>query len=365
MKFTVKINVLLLLCLSFFSFVYASEDIIPDIGYKWSIMPLPAVGLAPETGLGLGVAAIFTGAPAALSMTGKTDSATFSILYTQKSQLQFDLVMEKYFFDGGWFLNAEPLFNKYPSFFWGIGPDSKDSDKENFSYTEGGVTASLLKEISPRIYLGPYYKLLIYDVTSSKTGGILASGTIPGFDSGTISALGLRLLWENRDRRYSPGRGFFLDIKSALLSKAIGATANSYLFEADYRSYFTVFPENIFAYNIAAKFTEKGIPLRAIPRLGGLYMMRGYYEGRYMDYDYVTAQVEYRFPLFWTFRGAVYACLGQVAPQIDYFKTEGMKISYGFGLHWKPFDFMDAPIRFDLAFADIGPQLYLDLQEAF
>ena len=333
--------------------------------YKWSVMPLPALAIAPETGIGYGVAALFTGSPASLSLTGKTDSAVSSILYTQKSQLEFDLVVEKYFGTGDWFLNAEPLFNKNPSFFWGIGPDTKSSSKENFSYTEGGLITSFLKEISPRLFIGPYYRLLVYDVTASQAGGIISSGTVPGGDGGVLSAFGMRFLLDKRDRRYCTSAGYFLDLKAALMGRVIGASSNSYIFEGDFRNYYTLFPENILAYNVVARFTGYGMPLRGIPRLGGLYLMRGYYEGRYMDYDYITAQVEYRFPLFWTFRGAVYAAAGQVAPQLNYFKTDGLKLSYGFGLHWKPFDFMDAPLRFDLAFADIGPQLYLDLQEAF
>jgi outer membrane protein assembly factor BamA len=194
---------------------------------------------------------------------------------------------------------------------------------------------------------------------------LLASGSIPGGDGGTVSAPGLRLLWEARDRRYSPGKGFFFDIKAAFSAKVLGASSNNYMIEADYRSYYTIFPENILALNVVTKFSGEGTPLRAIPRLGGMYLMRGYYEGRYTDCDYIAGQVEYRFPLFWTFRGAVYASAGQVAPRIDYFKTGGVKISCGLGIHWKPFDFMDSPLRFDLAFSGSEPQLYLDLMEAF
>jgi hypothetical protein len=347
------------------SCIFPAKATASDSGYNWSIMPLPAFTVSPETGIGLGVAALYSGVPEALSLTAKPDTAVFSVLYTQKRQLQFDLVVEKYFGGSEWFFNAEPIFNKYSSFFWGLGPDTTVYDSENFSYIEGGITVSLLKEIAPRIYIGLYYKFLAYDIIARETGGLIASGLIPGSGGGAVSSPGFRFLWEARDRRYSPGSGFFLDLKADLSAKALGASSNSYMFDADYRGYYTVFRENILAFNIVAKFYGIGTPLRAIPRLGGLYLMRGYYEGRYTDYDYITGQVEYRFPIFWTFRGAVFVCLGQVAPRIDYFKTDGIKISYGFGIHWKPFDFMDSPLRFDLAFSGGDPQLYLDLMEAF
>ncbi len=359
-----KKNAILLLFFLLFYPIFAA-DIPVEEKYIFNIMPLPAVYYTPETGIAFGAAALYTGFPESLSMTTKKDTGIFSVVYTEKKQLCIDLNTEKYFDKGSLYLNAHPIFSYYPYFFWGLGPDTKREDAENYTYTEGEFTSSLLKSITAGMKLGVYYKFNRYEISGLKTGGLLDSGAVAGGHNGTMSALGMRFIYDSRDRRFSTGNGYVADIMAAASLKALGSSADFYIFEGEGKAFYTLFPENILCFDAILRLAGKGTPFRYIPMLGGLYYMRGYYEGRYVDYAYTALEAEYRFPIWWTFRGSLFATAGQVAPDIMSFKTEGIKGAWGFGLHWTPLDFMDSPLRFELAFARGDMQLYIDLVESF
>lgn len=344
--------------------VFAAETPAAD-NYVFSIMPLPAFNFTPETGWGFGVAALYAGSPESQSLTAKQDTGIFSILYTQKKQLQFDLQVEKYFDNGLWYFHSQPIFNYYPSQTWGLGPNTLTSESENFIYTEGGITASLLRNIAANMMLGGYYKFNKYTTTDLLSGGMLDSGALSGGHGALMSALGIRYIFDSRDRRFSPGSGYVADFKLAMSLKALGASADFYSFESEGKAFYTPFAGHYLCFDAILRLTGKGAPFRYVPSLGGMYYMRGYYSGRYVDYAYTAAETEYRFPLFWTFRGNVFATIGQVGGDITKLSTNNIKAAWGVGLHWTPFDFMDSPLRFELAFANKDMQFYIDLVEAF
>lgn len=353
----------ILLSLLFTAAAFAAEP--ENDPYDFGIMPLPAFNYTPETGFAYGVAALYAGSARSLSLTAKTDTGIFSIVYTQKKQLCADLNIEKYFDNGGLYLSVHPKFNYYPSFTWGLGPDSPGSASEGFTYTETDAANSFLKFLTPDIKLGVYYRFNAYGTSGLTSGGLLDTGAVPGGDGAVLSALGARFVYDTRDKRFSPKSGYVVDVMAAASLKALGSSNDFYLFESEAKAFYTLFPDNYLCLDAILRLTGKGAPFRYIPRLGGMYYMRGYYEGRYVDYAYTALEAEYRFPIFWTFRGAVFGTVGQVAQDIMSFKTEGIKGAWGFGIHWTPFDFMDSPLRFDLAFAHGEMNLYIDLVEAF
>jgi outer membrane protein assembly factor BamA len=333
--------------------------------YNFSIMPIPVIYYTPDTAWGYGAAALFTGNYESISLTVKPDTAVFSIVYTEKKQLQFDLITENFLDSGGWYLNMEPIYSYYPSTIWGLGPGSPASASESFIYTEQGVTISLLRTAAPGILAGLYYKFNNYYTSDLKPGGMLEQGLIDGARGGRMSAPGLRFVYDDRDRRFSPTRGIVVDLKAAMSLKTLSASSNFYEFDGEAKYFHTLFPDNILCLDAILRQSGKGAPMRFMQRLGGLYYMRGYYEGRYLDYAYTALAAEYRFPIMPSLRGDIFGEAGQVADDITRFTTNSIKGAWGFGLHWKPFDFMESPLRFELTFARGDMELYMDIQEAF
>jgi hypothetical protein len=92
--------------------------------------------------------------------------------------------------------------------------------------------------------------------------------------------------------------------------------------------------------------------------------MRGYLEGRYRDKNLLVVQTEYRFPLVWRFRGALFAGVGDVAPRLDRFTLDALKPSYGLGLRYLIDPVEKICIRFDFGFGRGTSGFYFTANEA-
>ena len=93
--------------------------------------------------------------------------------------------------------------------------------------------------------------------------------------------------------------------------------------------------------------------------------MRGYYEGRYRDRQYLAGQAEYRFPLWWRIGGAAFAGMGDVAPDLGSFTFSSLKPSYGLGLRFMINKEEKVNIRLDYAWGKETSGFYLEITEAF
>ena len=93
--------------------------------------------------------------------------------------------------------------------------------------------------------------------------------------------------------------------------------------------------------------------------------MRGYFEGRYRDLNYLTAQFEYKVMLFWKIGGVLFGGIGDVAPAFENFKLVNAKYSYGFGFRYV-FDKEERlTIRADFGFGLNTSGVYFSMQETF
>ena len=100
-------------------------------------------------------------------------------------------------------------------------------------------------------------------------------------------------------------------------------------------------------------------------KLGGSHILRGYYEGRYRDLKMMALQLEYRAPVFSRIGFAVFAGIGDVALNLNDFKSSSIKYSYGLGIRYKLTKNEKVNIRIDFEISDFGNSLYLTMKEAF
>jgi len=61
-----------------------------------------------------------------------------------------------------------------------------------------------------------------------------------------------------------------------------------------------------------AQFTAGHAPFFNLAQLGGTKRLRGYPDGKYRDKHLLLAQAEWRFPIFWRLKGALFAATGTV-----------------------------------------------------
>jgi outer membrane protein assembly factor BamA len=123
---------------------------------------------------------------------------------------------------------------------------------------------------------------------------------------------------------------------------------------------------HIIAVQFFGQFTKGAdAPFFSMPAVGGSYKLRGFFEGRYRDKQYFTAQAEYRKILFWRIGAAAFYSIGEVAPNFSSFNMNGIKHSYGFGLRFVFDPKEKINLRVDLGIAERKTGVYFNLEEAF
>ena len=91
----------------------------------------------------------------------------------------------------------------------------------------------------------------------------------------------------------------------------------------------------ILAVDLHGEWNSRNTPWVLFAQLDGRFRMRGYYEGRFMDYNLVTAQVELRQHLWYRLGAVFWGGAGNVFSSFDSFKWSETLPNYGIGLRWE------------------------------
>jgi len=107
-------------------------------------------------------------------------------------------------------------------------------------------------------------------------------------------------------------------------------------------------------------------PFHQLGFLGGPRRLRGFYEGRYRDQNAVVLQTEYRLPLFWRLKAALFGGIGSVAPEpSDFIHDLHLRSTYGAGLRILLNEDESVHLRLDAGFAKNSSGFYVTIGEAF
>jgi outer membrane translocation and assembly module TamA len=161
--------------------------------------------------------------------------------------------------------------------------------------------------------------------------------------------------------------GSYIDFSYTLHRKFVGSAFDYAITTLDARTYFQPFAHlrHVLAFQIYGNFTNGDTPFTDLAAMGGSKIMRGYYEGRYLDNYLLATQVEYRLPL-WRRIGAVgFISVGEVASQFNEFSFSGIKPAGGIGLRYKIMEKENLNLRLDVAFGKNTSGIYINISEAF
>jgi hypothetical protein len=322
----------------------------------------PIVQNSPETGLKMGVAGNYLFKNGSDSLT-RSSNAYLQIAYTTKSQFIFEPIWnvfspgEKYIFRGrAGYLN-------FTDQFWGIGPDAEQVNSIDLSYQRFYLQSKVLRKVYRNWFAGGALRY-------SKLYALKWSGESPnveGNSGSTVAGLGPNLQADFRDNPFSPQRGWYFDVYYAAFGKFAGGTHRFDEFQADVRYYRPLKqPYQVLAFQLFGLFTQGNIPFRELPRLGSSFLMRGYFEGRFRDRNYLAGQVELRQPIYKWLHASAFLALAEVAPSIDEFSLMRVKSTAGLGLRVLLNKKETVFARFDVAVNNEGGLgVYIRINDAF
>jgi len=325
----------------------------------------PAFSYAPETRLSVGLSLIY------YFRTNKRDSSYRpSIMhpvaaYTEDKQFYLENPFQLFFDKEKYYIYGIAAYYNYPYNFYGIGNGVPRSYVEKYNSIYGNYDISFLRKINRHWYGGIKLKGGYYSITQTIPGDLLASGTITGSKGGNSIGIGPMFLFDSRDNIFASTKGSFVEISSAFNSKHLLSNYSFASFILDARKFISI-KKNVFAFQTYMSAVTGNAPFYQLSLLGGPKRMRGYYEGRYRDNDYIMAQCEYRSPFVMNRFGLViFAGAGTVFHNINSFNPTYIQPSYGGGLRLKFNRKESLHVRLDAAFGNNTMGYYLYLSEAF
>lgn len=318
---------LLLTCFS-----YAEDTKISE--RRWGIAPIAAPYYTPDTGLAIGAYIVTYLKPEDSSTFTTPDELSFYAAYTEKKQVSLGLIPNIFFGGGALKLSGKGELNKYPTAFWGTGPDTDDDAKEVYTPVEAWGDLSLLFRLRGGLYIGPLFHFRNSSIEDTEDNGIVESGVIPGSDGTREIGGGFSLQYDSRNSVFYPVRGFFIEGKSSLQREEFSSEYNFSRFEIDARWFAGITGDHVIALQVKAEGAAGDVPLQSLCGIGGNELMRGYLRDRYVDKTSTAAQAEYRFPIAWRFAGVFFASAGEVQKKPADYNTADIHYAGGAGLRF-------------------------------
>lgn len=218
-----------------------------------------------------------------------------------------------------------------PLNFWGVSYEACATNK-TINYTR-----NQLKFNSELVYniRGPFYVGAALDVVYSRISELSDYSYLEGQrDKYTFTSVGLTFQYDTRDFILNPKRGMYLMLKGLVRPKFLGSYDRT-LFSANlvYNYYLGLWKGGMLAFDVYASYnsTHSPWPVREALGSGGI-RMRGYYGGRYIDNNMVSAQVELRQHIFSRLGFAAWIGGGTVIHDYRHFKIRNVLPNYGIGL---------------------------------
>ncbi len=299
-----------------------------------SFIPLAGAFYSPETRLGV---ALFISPVFRLGADTATRKSTGRLLgyYTQEKQWSVQLEHslftpgERYAIIGNW------RFYDYPIFYYGTGDQTRKADEGLVQYKLVTLSQRVLRRLgrgtpstaqgtaekaAPRLFVGPQVVLTsLWDIDATKAPK-LAERPARELQSTLIVGAGPVLLLDTRDRLTFPTAGAYAELSATFTG--LGGDYSFGRYVADLRRYIGLDGgrgKHVLAVQAVGQFHAGEVPFRELAPLGGISLLRGYYEGRYRGRQLAAAQAEYRFPIWRRFGGVAFGGIGDVGYRLSDF----------------------------------------------
>ncbi|MGQ0827355.1 MAG: BamA/TamA family outer membrane protein [Bacteroidota bacterium] len=326
---------------------------------------LPSAFYTPETRLGFG-GLIYTHFKLGRddSITRKSNTQSY-ISYTLNKQFAFENDYQAWLKKNLIYLIGAIDYSRFPEFFYGIGNDTRESDRIMVSFDLVRVLIKNLIQIEKKLYGGilfHYQNLYNQDVKLMSNASCMEVYGNMGYNAAGIGPV---FILDNRDNPLNPSKGSYLEASYVDFKNIINNKNMFTSLTIDVRKYFTFYKKLIWNGNIYFSYNKGEVPYRMLPEIGGARFLRGYYRGRFRDNNMLVIQQEFRMPVYKIFGLAVFGGLGEVAKTIPQLKTNEIHYNYGAGIRIRVNKKENTNIRIDYGLTKDSHGFYVVFAEAF
>lgn len=333
---------------------------------KMSFNGYPYVFYTPETQAAIGGGGIFIFYTKNNIAGLKPSKIGFGAFYTTNKQYKFTVNPNIYFNSNKLVIQMPMSFGHTVDKFWGIGNETVETGTEG--YLREDYSAQLEVQVPPMLFFSDRSALILdykhTNIVDVEENQFLIDKSVTGYQGGDIFGIGLGLVWDRRDNLFYPTSGHYQRFKFIAYTEPSDYTYTT--FELDVRYYKKLFKKSILASNLYVKTVSGNVPFYELPALGGPHQMRGYYQGRYTDKNYVTLQTEIRQYFYKRWGCVAFAGLGDVSDEITSLNIKQLKYSFGGGLRYLFNKKQHVNLRMDIGIGNDGTTgIYFGIEEAF
>jgi hypothetical protein len=343
---------------------FTKDDRPPD---RPRFLAYPTLAFSPETSWELGIAAsLLFHAKNDYEKNRLSEVTAFSFI-TLRAQYGIWLDNAIYTDQDHWLLLGKARFQRFPLFYYGIGPDAPKEDPVVVDGNYYLFRQRVLRQIKGNWFAGA--QIDVQSLGRVDFGGEQPSRPLPvGSDGSTNVGFGPSFVYDSRPNMLNTREGWFAELSWLHYSQAMGGSFGFEAFSGELRRYHQLSPKRVFAWQVTGITVQGNAPFNMLGLLGSESLMRGYYTGRFRDRQYYAAQAEYRwlpFPFSKRVGGAAFASAGAVTPSLEQLSTRQIRLAGGAGLRYLIFPKKDIFVRLDVGFTREGASFYIFTGEAF
>ena len=340
-----------------------------DTTYQRKILLLPAIGSSPETGFLLGGVVVSQFKVGIAGPNTRSSSILMSAIYTFKNQILTSVVPDILLPDEAWVFNGIYFANYFPESYWGTGPATGNNDEITALYTQVNMQQNALKRIRKGLFLGPHIQWRrLYDVRfENEDGDKINPPNIPGSRGSTSVGMGITARWDRRNSNMTPTQNHFLELLIITNPSWLGSSRAYSSYQLDGRKYFSLHGDarSVLAFHSLIRLTSGRPSFREFSMLGGSFINRGYYEGRYRDQNAAQVQAELRQQIIGRLGFTAFAATGEVWDRFENFSFNNYKWTAGVGLRININQNDPTNLRIDFGISKESTGFYMQFGEAF
>ncbi len=325
--------------------------------------PVPIVFYTPENQLGAGAGVMTTWQMPRAVLDRPSNVIAYGV-YTTRKQTIFGASYELRFAEDRYALTQELRYIDWPDRYYGIGNNTREKDRENFTDHYWQLETESLYRPWSRLYVGLRHQLRVSQTLDLTVDGTLDRTKPLGVGRVLWSGVGPVLLWDSRQGLYWPTGGSLLRLDATFFRPAFGADFSAQLLRLDLRHYQPLWWSHVLALRFVSFGATGDLPFQLYPSLGGASLFRGWFLGRLRDRVLIATEAEYRVPLSTRWSVVGFGSVGRVAPRVSELAPSGLKVTGGAGARFAVRPENRANFRLDVAYGD-ELYFYFQFREAF
>ncbi len=354
----------------------------PERYYPSKVVFAPYVIYTPETnfGFGIGGSYLFKFPGSGDEERTRTSAIPIAFTYTLENQLLFYSGFEIFTPDEAYVISGNARAQVFPRLFYGVGNSTPRTNEVVFESTELTFEPIFSKQVFvDKLFLGAGVRIrdisstdfVLAEDAENTTADLAAYRNIRGAGGSRSVGAEVAALYDTRNSLLNAQHGSYFELTYGRYGTLLGGTSEYALTRADARHFVQLKGNerwrDVLAVQGIGYFASGDVPLVELAQLGSGEIMRGYYEGRYIDEAYVAAQGEYRLNIKNSPFGFVgFASAGTVAPSPGQFSLGKLRTAAGAGVRFMVDPVERLNLRADVAFTGEGDfNFYIQIGEAF